>query len=307
MSDLLGQGDIGFQANLYDSGNPTRRWLHRVRHEWVMAKIAAYKPSCAGEAFDCGVGCGIYTRAMASLGLRVTGVDINPAFVAAVANVPNARAFVGDICRPKALDRIEFADLAVCSEVLEHVENVRMALATLHDSLAPGGHLVLTTPQKWSTVELVARTLKVKLVARLARAMYNEPVAELGHISLMTARELQEEIQRAGFTIVEHETFAFYLPGVAEFMGERGQRMLAASAAWLAKRPSLRGMLWTQAYVLRRSTPTSFRAGSATADVAGTERKVPGATPPDRKAVPRRLGLVISSTKPGAASRPTER
>lgn len=307
MSDLLGQGDIGFQANLYDSGNPTRRWLHRVRHEWVMAKIAAYKPHCAGEAFDCGVGCGIYTRAMAKLGLRVTGVDINPAFVAAVANVPHARAFVGDICRPNALDRTEFAGLAVCSEVLEHVEDVRMALATLHDALAPGGNLVLTTPQKWSTVELVARTLKIQMVARLARAMYNEPVADLGHISLMTARELQEEIHRAGFTIVEHETFAFYLPGVAEFMGERGQRTLAASAAWLAKRPSLRGMLWTQAYVLRKNTPTAVRAATAPADAAGADRKATGSTPQAQKVVPRRLGLVISSTKPGGTSRTGER
>lgn len=305
MSDLLGQGDIGFQSNLYDSGNPTRRWLHRVRHEWVMAKIAQYKPASGGEAFDCGVGCGIYTREMSKLGCRVTGVDINESFVAAVADVPRASAYVTDICRLNALKSYAFADVAVCSEVLEHVDNVRMALATLYDALAPGGHLVLTTPQKWSTVELVARTLKVKLVAQIARAMYNEPVAELGHISLMTAAELQSEIRRAGFTVVEHDVFAFYLPVIAEFMGESGQRGLAAAATWIARRPMLRGLLWTQAYVLRRDGPTPSQVagkatsagGAHTADAAGQSRA---------QQIPRRLGLAMAARRTDPSVRQEE-
>jgi 2-polyprenyl-3-methyl-5-hydroxy-6-metoxy-1,4-benzoquinol methylase len=250
-TQLIGQADLAFQANLYESGNPTRRWLHRRRHEWVISRLQAHA-GAGTVAFDCGVGCGVYTKVLLDQHAQVVGIDVNERFVDAANGLQGVTAKVADICRPETIGCFGFAGVAVCSEVLEHVQDPQVALSTLHDVLAPGGILILTTPQKWSTTELTARLLKVKAFEKLARLIYKEPVEELGHISLQTAAELQAKIRHAGFEVVEHECFAFYLPAIAEFGGKLGQTALAAAEKLLRGVPGLRWLLWTQAYVLRK-------------------------------------------------------
>lgn len=245
------QADLAFQAGLYNSGNPTRRWLHQRRHEWVCKKLAWYAGT-NGQSFDCGVGSGLYTRHLRSLGQSVTAVDVNQAFVAAASAIPGVEAHVADICDVTTLPRLGFADLAVCSEVIEHVPDVDEALYSLFRALKPGGVLVLTTPQRWSTTELTARLLKVGWIRSLARSIYKEPVDELGHISLMTAGDLRERLLATGFEIVERDVFAFYLPVVAELGGNFGRSLLAGCEGILRRVPGLRWLLWTQAYVLKR-------------------------------------------------------
>lgn len=250
-SASIRQADMAFQAGLYQSANPTRRWLHQRREQWVTERLHRYaRPE--GWAFDCGVGSGLYTRQMLAIGQRVVAVDINPSFVAAVQGLQGVTAFVADICDERSLPMVGLADLAVCSEVLEHVPAVEAALYGLYSSLKPGGVLVLTTPQRWSTTELTARMLKIGWVRSLARRIYKEPVDELGHISLMTAVELEGRLRARGFQILERDRFAFYLPLIAEVGGQAGQRMLAACEGILRRIPFLRWMLWTQAYVVRR-------------------------------------------------------
>lgn len=249
---VVGQADLAFQSNLYESGNPTRRWIHQRRHEWVLSKLRQYSPGGNAIAFDCGVGCGVYTREMVKMGLSVVAVDVNEDFVRAASGIAGVKTHVADVCKPASLPIIGAAALAVCSEVLEHVPEPGVALSSLDLTLRTGGILVLTTPQKWSTTELVARLLKIKLFERLARAIYKEPVEELGHISLFTQGDLQKMIEAAGFEVIEHEVFSFYLPVVAEFGGTAGQKVLAALEKVLRQIKPLRFLVWTQAYVLRK-------------------------------------------------------
>lgn len=245
------QADMAFQAGLYQSGNPTRRWLHQCREQWVSGRLASNARQ-QGWAFDCGVGSGLYTRQLAAMGQRVVAVDINEAFVRSVEGLPGVTALVADICDFRSLPMVGLADVAVCSEVLEHVPDVNTALQSLFAALRPGGRLVLTTPQRWSTTELTARLLKFRWVRAVARRVYQEPVDELGHISLMTAGDLESRLRAIGFEIVESDRFAFYLPVIAEVGGQAGQKLLAGCEGILKRIPFLRWMLWTQAYVVRR-------------------------------------------------------
>ena len=142
-------------------------------------------------------------------------------------------------------------DIAVCSEVLEHVPDSRSSLKNIYSSLKPGGYLVLTTPNSYSTMELTARLLAFGPVVKLAKLVYGEPVDDLGHINRMTRQQLQDQIHASGFEVIRQDNVAFYLPLIAEFGGHCG----ASICQWLAKRlerSPLSSLLWTQCWLLRR-------------------------------------------------------
>lgn len=242
----LCQEHIAFQANLYESKNPTRRWLHNARRDWVLRALDQVAPSPA-VFLEVGIGCGIYTEVMAKRG-HVVAIDINPTFVDAANCLPNVTAKVADIT---ATDLGPIHDVALCSEVLEHVIDSRSSLKNLYASLKPGGFLVLSTPNSYSTVELVARLLTFKPVVELARLIYGESVDDLGHINRMTRTQLRRQIDDAGFEVIQQENVAFYIPVIAEFGGATGAKL----CQWFAKKLAptrFAALLWTQCWVLRR-------------------------------------------------------
>ena len=261
MTASLKQADIGFQANLYESKNPTRNWLHNVRRSWIIKRLDRF---ARGEPsfFEVGIGCCVYTEILAKRG-QVFAVDINESFVAAANRIPSVEASVSDIC----LESLPIAaDVALCSEVLEHVPDSASALKNIYSSLKPGGYLILTTPNSFSTVELVARLLKFKPIVAFAKFVYGESVDDLGHINRMTRGQLEKQILDAGFEIVEQDNIALYLPAIAEFSGNLGVRLAQFLAKMMAASTWMSHLLWTQCWVLKRPPihiPDFLRKSSA--------------------------------------------
>ena len=124
-------------------------------------------------------------------------------------------------------------------------------LDSLVGALKPGGMLILTTPQRYSMVELGARLLQFGPLLALARKLYGS-AEELGHINLLTVGALSDQLKKSGFEVRQLRRFGFYLPVVAEFGGRGGASLLQGSGELLAKVPLLRGLLWTQGWVLTR-------------------------------------------------------
>ena len=245
-----GQGDVEFQRRLYDDPNPTRRGLHSERRDWVLGQaLAATKPG--DRVIEVGVGCGIFTEALSKAGRTVDAVDVNAAFLANVETLQGVKTHLKDATLPLELGD---HDLAICTEVLEHVspDRSQAMIRALHDSLKPGGTLVLTTPQRFATVELAARLFRFKPVLALARTLYGN-AEELGHINLLTAGQLRDQLQRAGFEVVTTRRFGFYLPVIAEFGGKPGAALLRGIERAVRPLPVVRGLLWTQGWALRRS------------------------------------------------------
>lgn len=244
---LLQQHDIAFQANLYESKNPTRRWLHTRRREWILDAVRKYAPR-NGSFLEIGIGCGIYTRELARIG-QVSAFDINQQFVTDVNVIPNVSASVGDI---QTLELDPVYDLAICSEVIEHIPDSVTALKNIWNSLKPGAMLILTTPNKYSSVELVARLLGISAVASIVQKIYKEPVDDLGHINRLTQSGLRRQITAAGFDVLEHENLAFYMPGIGEFGGSPGLSLCQLLERIIRPVPVLSWLLWTQCWVLRK-------------------------------------------------------
>lgn len=242
----LRQGQIAFQANLYESNNPTRRWLHNARREWVLHTL--YQVThCKDSYLEIGIGCGIYTQAMSKRG-TVTAVDINSTFVDAANQLPNVKAQVADITTSSFLPS---HDIALCSEVIEHIPDSQAALRNIFLSLKPSGYLVLTTPNAYSTMELAARFLAFAPIVKLARTIYGESVDDLGHVNRLTQSQLRTQIAKAGFEVIRRTDVALYIPVIAEFGGTTGARI----CQWLARRLTgtrFSQFLWTQCWLLRR-------------------------------------------------------
>jgi SAM-dependent methyltransferase len=243
---------VALQETLYRSGNPTRRWLHCIRRDWIFAALRRHARA-RGRALEVGPGCGVYLPVLGGLSGQVVATDVEPAYLQHAALLcqaqPNLELVRDDICA-SALPARDF-DLVLCTEVIEHIPDSLAALRGMRRLLKPGGVLVLSTPQRYSPLELAAKVAFLPGVIQLVRRIYREPVLETGHINLMTARTVQRQLSSAGFEIVEQHRSGLYLPLLAEFGGETGLRCLQ----WLARR--LRdgigsNLLWTQYYVARR-------------------------------------------------------
>ncbi|MCO6431083.1 MAG: class I SAM-dependent methyltransferase [Deltaproteobacteria bacterium] len=99
---------------------------------------------------DVGCGRGFYLRGLAELGIaeRIVGIDKSQANVALAAEhcrgLPSVNIINADVAALPAGDN-EF-DLAICSEVLEHLARPEEAMREIARVLQPGGTLLITVP-----------------------------------------------------------------------------------------------------------------------------------------------------------------
>lgn len=187
---------------------------------------------------------------LARLFAEVVASDIEGAFLNHAApmrhSFPNLRFTLDDICA-SSMAAASF-DLILCTEVIEHIADSAAALRGIRRLLRPGGVLVLSTPQRYSPLELAAKIAFLPGVIQLVRRIYKEPILETGHINLMTARTVQRQLSEAGFAVRERHQSGVYLPLIAEFGGARALQL----EQWLEQRlrgTSGAGLLWTQYYV----------------------------------------------------------
>src|SRR5262245_17278298 len=113
---------VELQQTIYTSKNPTRRWLHCTRRDWIMNSLrrCALEGAC-DRALEVGPGSGIYLPILAGLYKEVTASDIEQAYLkhaaALVAFHRNLSLVADDITRTK-LPEASF-DLILCTEVIE--------------------------------------------------------------------------------------------------------------------------------------------------------------------------------------------
>jgi SAM-dependent methyltransferase len=241
---------IGLLETAYNSRNPTRRWLHCTRRDWLIGKIADCARERPGRALEIGFGTGVYLRALASHYNEAVATDLNDRQLeyvrARTADLVNLQVLIDDITDSHLPPRS--FDLVLCSEVLEHIRDTCSAIEGIRRVLAPGGFVIVSTPQRHSLMELACKLAFMPGIINLVRKVYGEPVFETGHISLMTERQMRRVLKSAGFHIRQQFKSGLYVPLVAEFAGITGMRL----EGWLEERlreGPLSWILWTQYYV----------------------------------------------------------
>ena len=243
---------VQLQETLYRSSNPTRRWLHCSRRDWITTALREVRTPSHQRALEVGPGSGIYLPLLAALYKEVVGSDIESAYLAHAesqrATLPNLSLVLDNIC-DTSLAPHSF-DCILCTEVVEHIEDSDAALQGMRRLLKPGGVLVLSTPQRFSPLELTAKIAFMPGVIDVVRWIYSEPILETGHINLMTEATVQKQLREAGFGIEKQYKTGMYVPVLAEFGGSVALRF----ERWLERhlRDSVAsGLLWTQYYIAR--------------------------------------------------------
>jgi SAM-dependent methyltransferase len=245
MSDH-GEELFRLQETLYESSNPTRRWLHRSRRDWIIAAINRWGAGAA-RALEIGPGSGVYLPTLAAAATEVIAVDIEDAYLDRLRPIESKHSHLrlvhDDILDSSFPD--EFFDLILCSEVIEHIADSRRAFREMRRLLAPSGVLIVSTPQKYSPLELFSKLAFLPGIINVVRWIYREPILETGHINLMTKEMLRDQLEQAGFAISETHTSGVYIPGIAESFGNRALRIERAVERRVHE-TRLDGVLWTQ-------------------------------------------------------------
>ncbi len=155
---------------------------------------AALKPLAGKRALDVGCGAGLLCEPLARLGAAVTGVDAAPENIAAASEHATGAGLAIDY-RAGELSGLNLGqfDLVTCMEVLEHVADKGAFVAGLAASLAPGGLLILSTPN---------RTVQSRLLLVGAAEMVGAIPRGTHHWDdFATPAELHELLAGAGLTI----------------------------------------------------------------------------------------------------------
>ena len=137
--------------------NPVRLGFVReaIDAHWL-GDATALKPLSGKRALDVGCGAGLLCEPLARLGAAVKGVDAAEENIAAARQHAAGAGLAIDYHSGEltALGLGRF-DLVTCMEVLEHVADKPAFVAALAASLAPGGLLILSTPNRTAQSRLL--------------------------------------------------------------------------------------------------------------------------------------------------------
>ena len=154
--------------------------LHRlnpVRLGFVREAVDAHwrgdsrglKPLAGRCVLDVGCGAGLLAEPLARLGGAVTGVDAAPENIAAAGDHAAGAGLAIDYrCGELAALGLAGFDLVTSMEVIEHVADKQAFVSALAATLAPGGLMVLSTPNRTpaSRILLVEGAERLGMVPR---------------------------------------------------------------------------------------------------------------------------------------------
>lgn len=164
--------------------------------------IQSVKPLAGKTALDVGCGAGLLCEPLARLGGAVTGVDAAPENAQAAAlHADNSGLDIRYIAGEIGQQNIGTFDLVTCLEVIEHVADKHAFLSELAAKLAPGGLMILSTPNR----TMASRVLLVEG----AEAAGMIPKGTHHWDDFITPDELGELLGSVGLTMGEPAGIAF--------------------------------------------------------------------------------------------------
>lgn len=155
------------------------------------------RPLAGKRALDVGCGAGLLTEPLARMGAAATGLDAAPENIAAARLHAEGQGLAIDYRHGsvETLGEGDTFDLVCSMEVVEHVTDPSVFVAGLAKALAPGGLMLLSTPNRTA-------------LSRLALITVGEGIGQIPKGThdwqkFLTPDELEALLQQAGLRVVE--------------------------------------------------------------------------------------------------------
>lgn len=194
----------------------------RTALEPILETAVQYAPPAGAALLDVGCGPGAFLTMAAEAGYRTTGVELNPLLAARASRRSGAEVIVGGI-ESAHLEGRRF-DIVTMLDLIEHLADPVAALRRVAGLLAPGGCVLLYTPNHAGLVVKAARALFA-----LSRGRIRRPVDELFdclHVVFFDRRTLAMAVTRAGLDVAATRMLPY----------DPGRSMVARGAAALVLR-----------------------------------------------------------------------
>lgn len=181
-----------------------------------------------GRALDVAAGSGIVSELLAAQGWEVSAVELSESLAEQV------RARGVDDVRLHELGSgpLPFADgtfrLVFAGEIVEHLVDTTGFLEDVRRVLAPGGVLLLTTPN------LASLENRIRLLLGVYPRWVDSELAGEGHVRAYTAPVLRRQLERIGFS-VEAVTGNFVPVVPQQFLNDVLFPPLARTGDWLPR------------------------------------------------------------------------
>lgn len=183
--------------------NPARLAYLReaIDRHWGIEE-SEFAPLSGKTAIDVGCGAGLLTEPLVRLGAKATGLDAAPENIGAARAHAEAvglevEYLAGGI---EAVAGRSF-DLVVSMEVIEHVADTAAFAQGLADALAPGGLMVLSTPNRTALSRLAMITI--------GEGMGAIPKGTHDWTQFLTPDELTELLAGVGLTVTHVQGLGF--------------------------------------------------------------------------------------------------
>ncbi|HET8612941.1 MAG TPA: bifunctional 2-polyprenyl-6-hydroxyphenol methylase/3-demethylubiquinol 3-O-methyltransferase UbiG [Sphingomonas sp.] len=184
--------------------NPVRlRFVRDMIDRHFGSDPAERRPLTGRRALDVGCGAGLLTEPLARMGAEAIGLDAAPENIAAARHHAEGQGLAiayraGSV---EDLDADERFDLVCSMEVVEHVADPAAFVRGLARTLAPGGLLLMSTPNRTPLSRLALITLG-EGTGRIPRGTHD-------WAKFLTPEELGDHLAAAGLETIETRGLVF--------------------------------------------------------------------------------------------------
>lgn len=182
--------------------NPVRlQYLRDQADQHWQTDESGFRPLEGKRALDVGCGAGLLAEPLARLGAKVTAVDASEALIEAAKAHAAGMSLAIDYRASGVEDLDGQFDLVTSMEVVEHVADPAAFVRQLAARLAPGGLLLMSTPNRTAWSKLMTITL--------AEGLGRVPKGTHDFAKFITPVELSAMIREAGLEVIDVEGIAF--------------------------------------------------------------------------------------------------